>query len=281
MIQLKGINKTYFNGAPLHVLKGIDLDIEKGEMVSIMGASGSGKSTLLNILGILDTYDTGTYLLNGQLIQNLSESRAAELRNRMIGFIFQSFNLISFKNAVENVALPLYYQGVSRKKRNAMALEYLDMVGLKDWADHMPNEMSGGQKQRVALCRALVKQSPYFLLDEPLSNLDAQLRQQAGGHGVVTVEKQQPVTCGGLEAGVARRGKAAVFPVNDLQAGQLGGEGVAHRAALVGGAVVHHQHFEIPERLGQQVVETVREIICGVIGGNDKGQQRSPGHYPM
>ena len=118
MIQLKGINKTYFNGAPLHVLKGIDLDIEKGEMVSIMGASGSGKSTLLNILGILDTYDTGTYLLNGQLIQNLSESRAAELRNRMIGFIFQSFNLISFKNAVENVALPLYYQGVSRKKRS-------------------------------------------------------------------------------------------------------------------------------------------------------------------
>lgn len=156
MIQLRGINKTYFNGAPLHVLKGIDLDIEKGEMVSIMGASGSGKSTLLNILGILDTYDTGTYQLNGQLIQNLSESRAAELRNRMIGFIFQSFNLISFKNAMENVALPLYYQGVSRKKRNAMALEYLDMVGLKDWAEHMPNEMSGGQKQRVAIARALI-----------------------------------------------------------------------------------------------------------------------------
>lgn len=150
MIQLRGINKTYFNGAPLHVLKGIDLDIEKGEMVSIMGASGSGKSTLLNILGILDTYDTGTYQLNGQLIQNLSESRAAELRNRMIGFIFQSFNLISFKNAMENVALPLYYQGVSRKKRNAMALEYLDMVGLKDWAEHMPNEMSGGGGKRVA-----------------------------------------------------------------------------------------------------------------------------------
>ena len=150
MIHLEGINKTYFNGAPLHVLKGIDLDIEKGEMVSIMGASGSGKSTLLNILGILDTYDTGTYTLNGQLIRNLSETRAAELRNRMIGFIFQSFNLISFKNAMENVALPLYYQGISRKKRNAMALEYLDMVGLKDWAEHMPNEMSGGQKQRVA-----------------------------------------------------------------------------------------------------------------------------------
>ena len=173
MIQLKGINKTYFNGAPLHVLKGIDLDIEKGEMVSIMGASGSGKSTLLNILGILDTYDTGTYLLNGQLIQNLSESRAAELRNRMIGFIFQSFNLISFKNAVENVALPLYYQGVSRKKRNAMALEYLDMVGLKDWAHHMPNEMSGGQKQRVAIARALITRPQIILADEPTGALDS------------------------------------------------------------------------------------------------------------
>ena len=173
MIQLRGINKTYFNGAPLHVLKGIDLDIEKGEMVSIMGASGSGKSTLLNILGILDTYDTGTYQLNGQLIQNLSESRAAELRNRMIGFIFQSFNLISFKNAMENVALPLYYQGVSRKKRNAMALEYLDMVGLKDWAEHMPNEMSGGQKQRVAIARALITQPQIILADEPTGALDS------------------------------------------------------------------------------------------------------------
>ena len=173
MIQLRGINKTYFNGAPLHVLKGIDLDIEKGEMVSIMGASGSGKSTLLNILGILDTYDTGTYQLNGQLIQNLSESRAAELRNRMIGFIFQSFNLISFKNAMENVALPLYYQGVSRKKRNAMALEYLDMVGLKDWAEHMPNEMSGGQKQRVAIARALIAKPQVILADEPTGALDS------------------------------------------------------------------------------------------------------------
>ena len=174
MIQLKGINKTYFNGAPLHVLKGIDLDIEKGEMVSIMGASGSGKSTLLNILGILDTYDTGTYLLNGQLIQNLSESRAAELRNRMIGFIFQSFNLISFKNAVENVALPLYYQGVSRKKRNAMALEYLDRLGLKDWAHHMPNEMSGGQKQRIAIARAMINDPSIILADEPTGALDSQ-----------------------------------------------------------------------------------------------------------
>ena len=172
MIHLEGINKTYFNGAPLHVLKGIDLEIEKGEMVSIMGASGSGKSTLLNILGILDTYDTGTYHLNGQLIQNLSESRAAELRNQMIGFIFQSFNLISFKNAVENVALPLYYQGINRKKRNAMAMEYLDMVGLKDWAEHMPNEMSGGQKQRVAIARALALEPEVLLMDEPTSALD-------------------------------------------------------------------------------------------------------------
>lgn len=175
MIHLEGINKTYFNGAPLHVLKGIDLDIEKGEMVSIMGASGSGKSTLLNILGILDTYDTGIYTLNGQLIRNLSETRAAELRNRMIGFIFQSFNLILFKNAMENVALPLYYQGISRKKRNAMALEYLDMVGLKDWAEHMPNEMSGGQKQRVAIVRALAMNPDVMLFDEPTSALDPEM----------------------------------------------------------------------------------------------------------
>ena len=134
IIQLKDINKTYYNGAPLHVLKGIDLEIEEGEMVSVMGASGSGKSTLLNILGILDTYDSGTYSLNGLTIRNLSESRAAECRNRMIGFVFQSFNLISFKNALENVALPLYYQGMKRRKRNAVAMEYLDMVGLGDWA---------------------------------------------------------------------------------------------------------------------------------------------------
>lgn len=173
MIHLKNINKTYFNGAPLHVLKGIDLTVERGEMVSIMGASGSGKSTLLNILGILDTYDSGEYLLNGQLIRNLSETRAAELRNRMIGFVFQSFNLISFKNAVENVALPLYYQGVRRKKRNALALEYLDMVGLKDWAEHMPNEMSGGQKQRVAIARALIAKPQVILADEPTGALDS------------------------------------------------------------------------------------------------------------
>ena len=173
VIQLKDINKTYNNGAPLHVLKGINLEIKRGEFVSIMGASGSGISTLLNILGILDNYDTGEYYLNGTLIKNLSETKAAEYRNRMIGFIFQSFNLISFKNAVENVALPLFYQGVSRRKRNALALEYLDRLGLKDWAHHMPNEMSGGQKQRVAIARAVVTNPKLILADEPTGNLDS------------------------------------------------------------------------------------------------------------
>lgn len=173
MIELKNINKTYNNGAPLHVLKGIDLHIGKGEFVSIMGASGSGKSTLLNILGILDNYDSGEYYLNGTLIKDLSETRAAEFRNRMIGFIFQSFNLISFKNAVENVALPLFYQGVGRKRRNALALEYLDKLGLKEWAHHMPNELSGGQKQRVAIARALISKPQIILADEPTGALDS------------------------------------------------------------------------------------------------------------
>ena len=173
MIHLEDINKTYHNGAPLHVLKGINLDIERGEFVSIMGASGSGKSTLLNILGILDNYDTGDYYLNDVLIKKLSETRAAEYRNRMIGFIFQSFNLISFKNAVENVALPLFYQNISRKKRNIQATEYLDKLGLKDWAHYMPNEMSGGQKQRVAIARALISQPQIILADEPTGALDS------------------------------------------------------------------------------------------------------------
>ncbi|PNE26507.1 ABC transporter ATP-binding protein [Tannerella sp. oral taxon 808] len=173
MIQLRGINKTYHNGAPLHVLKGIDLDIDRGEMVSIMGASGSGKSTLLNILGILDTYDSGEYHLDDLLIRDLSESRAAELRNRMIGFVFQSFNLIPFKNAMENVALPLYYQGVPRKQRNAQALDYLERVGLRDWAEHLPSEMSGGQKQRVAIARALIARPQVILADEPTGALDS------------------------------------------------------------------------------------------------------------
>lgn len=178
MIHLKDINKTYYNGAPLHVLKGIDLDIKRGEFVSIMGSSGSGKSTLLNILGILDNYDTGDYYLNDVLIKNLSESKSAEYRNRMIGFIFQSFNLISFKNAVENVALPLFYQGVSRKKRNKLALEYLDKLGLKDWAHHLPNEMSGGQKQRVAIARALITQPQIILADEPTGALDSKTSRE-------------------------------------------------------------------------------------------------------
>ena len=173
MIHLKDINKTYDNGQPLHVLKGITLDIEKGEFVSIMGASGSGKSTLLNILGILDNYDSGEYTLNGTLIKDLSETRAAEYRNRMIGFIFQSFNLISFKTAVENVELPLFYQGVRRRERRRMAMEYLDRLGLKEWAGHYPNEMSGGQKQRVAIARALITHPQIILADEPTGALDS------------------------------------------------------------------------------------------------------------
>ena len=173
MIHLKDINKTYDNGQPLHVLKGITLDIERGEFVSIMGASGSGKSTLLNILGILDNYDEGEYWLGDTLIKDLSETRAAEYRNRMIGFIFQSFNLISFKTAVENVELPLFYQGVRRKQRRRMAMEYLEKLGLKDWAGHYPNEMSGGQKQRVAIARALISRPQIILADDPTGALDS------------------------------------------------------------------------------------------------------------
>ena len=173
MIHLKDINKTYFGAKPLHVLKGVSLDIEEGELVSIMGASGSGKSTLLNILGILDNYDSGEYLLDGTLIKDLSETRAAEYRNHMIGFIFQSFNLIGFKTAVENVELPLLYQGVSRRKRHRMAMDYLDRLGLGPWASHYPNEMSGGQKQRVAIARALITDPKIILADEPTGALDS------------------------------------------------------------------------------------------------------------
>lgn len=173
MIKLRDINKTYPGVVPLHVLKGINLDIAKGELVSIMGASGSGKSTLLNILGILDNYDTGDYYLNGQLIKDFSENRAAELRNRLIGFVFQSFNLISYKNAVENVALPLFYQGVSRRKRNILAMEQLDRMGLADRAHHLPGELSGGQKQRVAIARALITNPAVILADEPTGALDS------------------------------------------------------------------------------------------------------------
>lgn len=173
MISLHDINKTYFGAQPLHVLKGINLEIADGEMVSIMGASGSGKSTLLNILGLLDNYDSGDYYLDGKLMKDLTENTAAEYRNKMIGFIFQSFNLIPYKTAIENVALPLYYQGVGRKKRNQLALEYLDRFGLKEWADHYPNELSGGQKQRVSMARALVTQPKVILADEPTGALDS------------------------------------------------------------------------------------------------------------
>ena len=178
MIRLRNINKTYYSASPLHVLKGIDLDISQGDFVSIMGASGSGKSTLLNILGVLDTYDEGEYWLDDKLIKDLSEREAAHLRNRTIGFVFQSFNLLNFKTALENVALPLYYQGVSRKKRNAIALEYLDKVGLKDWADHLPNQLSGGQKQRVAIARALIAKPRVILADEPTGALDSKTSQE-------------------------------------------------------------------------------------------------------
>ena len=179
MIKLNNLHKTYYTEATsLHVLKGIDLTIEQGEYVAIMGVSGSGKSTLLNILGILDSYDEGDYLLNGRLIKNLSERQAAKYRNEMIGFVFQSFNLINFKNALENVSLPLYYQKMSRKRRNIMAMEYLDKMGLKDWAYHMPNELSGGQKQRVAIARALISKPKVLLADEPTGQLDSKTTEE-------------------------------------------------------------------------------------------------------
>lgn len=174
MIHLRDINKTYYNGAALHVLKGLNLQIDKGEFVAIMGSSGSGKSTLLNIVGILDDYDSGSYHLNGKLIKDLSEKNSAVYRNNMIGFVFQSFNLITFKTALENVALPLYYQGVRRNKRNKIAMEYLDRMGLTEWADHLPSELSGGQKQRIAIARALVTNPQVILADEPTGALDSQ-----------------------------------------------------------------------------------------------------------
>ena len=197
MIRLRDVNKTYQGAVPLHVLKGINLDIKRGELVSIMGASGSGKSTLLNILGILDNYDSGEYYLDGTLIKDLGENRAAEYRNRMIGFVFQSFNLINYKNAMENAALPLFYQGVSRKKRNRMAMEQLERMGLADRATHLPGEMSGGQKQRISLARALLKKqrvaiaramitNPSIILaDEPTGALDSKT-----SHDVMEIFRQ-------------------------------------------------------------------------------------------
>lgn len=178
MIDLKGIHKTYPGVQPLHVLKGVDLHIGEGELVSIMGPSGSGKSTMLNIMGILDDYDEGEYHLAGRLVKDLSESKAAQYRNELIGFIFQSFNLINFKNAMENVALPLYYRGVRRKEREHLAMEYLDMVGLKEHWHHLPMQMSGGQRQRVAIARALICKPKIILADEPTGALDSKTTQE-------------------------------------------------------------------------------------------------------
>jgi len=195
MIRLARINKYYqVGGRPLHVLKDLELEVADGELLAIMGSSGSGKSTLLNILGILDSYDEGEYWLGDTLVKGLSERKAAQYRNRFLGFVFQSFHLLPFKNAVENVALPLYYQGVSRRERNARALEYLTRVGLADWADHLPSEMSGGQKQRVAIARALVSQPRMILADEPTGALDSktsheimELLKEVNSRGITVV----------------------------------------------------------------------------------------------
>ncbi len=175
MIEFKKLHKSYPIGKKdsLHVLKGLDLKINEGEFVSIMGSSGSGKSTLLNIVGLLDTHDEGEYFLNNQKIEKLNEKKVAILRNKFLGFVFQSFNLIGYKTALENVALPLYYKGVGRKERQETALNYLDKVGLKDWAKHLPNELSGGEKQRVAIARALVTNPKVVLADEPTGALDS------------------------------------------------------------------------------------------------------------
>ncbi|NQU64770.1 MAG: ABC transporter ATP-binding protein [SAR324 cluster bacterium] len=174
MIRLTDIHKFYGSGSNrLHVLKGIDVHVREGELVSIMGSSGSGKSTLLNILGILDTYDQGEYLLNNVSIKNMSETRAARFRNRHLGFVFQNFNLIPFKSALENVALPLYYQQIKQKKRNQIAAEYLEKMGLAERVNHFPNELSGGEKQRVAIARAMITQPKIILADEPTGALDS------------------------------------------------------------------------------------------------------------
>ena len=204
MIEMHGIHKYYRTGdQSLHVLKGVDMQVREGELVSIMGSSGSGKSTLLNILGILDSYDSGNYVLAGHQVGKLGETDAARLRNKLLGFVFQSFNLLPFKNATENVALPLYYQGVGRKERNYRAEQFLDMVGLSDRRNFMPNQLSGGQKQRVAIARALVGNPKVILADEPTGALDSQTTQEImalikdihrRGNTIIVVTHEQDVS---------------------------------------------------------------------------------------
>ena len=179
MIRIENLHKSYPMGnRSLHVLKGLNFNVEEGELVAIMGSSGSGKSTLLNILGMLDNYDEGSYTLGDVLIKKMDETKAAKYRNKFLGFVFQSFNLINYKNALENVVLPLYYQGVSRKEREEQALKYLDDVGLKEWANHLPTELSGGQKQRVAIARAMVGEPKVLLADEPTGALDSKTSKE-------------------------------------------------------------------------------------------------------
>lgn len=207
MLKINNLHKSYKMGdSSLHVLKGINLNVDKGEMVAIMGSSGSGKSTLLNIIGILDELDSGEYTLDGIEIKDLTEKKAAQYRNKFLGFVFQSFNLINFKNALENVALPLYYQGLKRKERQEKAMFHLNKVGLADWSTHLPNELSGGQKQRVAIARALAAEPKLLLADEPTGALDSatsheiiQFLQQLNDEGktilIVTHEEDISLMC--------------------------------------------------------------------------------------
>ena len=182
MIEIEELNKSYpIGNSSLHVLKGIDLKIKEGELVAIMGSSGSGKSTLLNIIGMLDNYDSGSYKLDNVPIKDLDETKAAKYRNKFLGFVFQSFNLINYKTALENIALPLYYQGISRNERQKVAIEYLKKVGLADWAEHLPSELSGGQKQRIAIARALASQPKVLLADEPTGALDSTTSEEVMG----------------------------------------------------------------------------------------------------